>query len=267
MPRDPITIIVGVRTRRYPQSSGRRTGRADRPLILIPAFNEAANIEAVLARIHQATPAHPVLIVDDGSTDDTAARARTAGAGVIRLPFNLGYGVALQTGYKYALRHGHDCVVQLDADGQHEPGDIPALLAPIAAAEADVVVGSRFMVPGGYRSGAVRRLGMVVFGALAFWLTGRRFSDVTSGFQALGADVLRFFSDDRYPPDYPDADVLIMLNRAGFRIHELPVRMYARHGGRSQHAGLLRPAYYVFKMLLSVLLTPLRQEAFKRQGA
>ena len=107
---------------------------------------------------------------------------------------------------------------------------------------------------------------MSLFGLLAFALTGVRFSDVTSGFQALNADVLRFFTAERYPVDYPDADVLIMLTRAGFKIKEVPVRMYSRAGAGSMHSGL-RPFYYVFKMLLSVLLTPLRREALKGKGA
>ena len=237
-----------------------------RPLVVVPAFNEAADIGRVVAGIHRVDPTLSVVVVDDGSTDTTAAVARGAGAGVLRLPFNLGYGVALQTGYKYALRGGHDCVVQLDGDGQHEPADIPALLAPIARGEADVVVGSRFGGDARYRPSRTRRIGMRLFGALAFALTGTRFSDVTSGYQALCADVVRFFTAERYPADYPDADVLIMLERAGFRVKEVPVRMYARPGGRSMHSGF-RPVYYVFKMLLSVLVTLGRREACERKGS
>lgn len=182
----------------------------------------------------------------------------------MRLPFNMGYGVALQTGYKYALREGYDCVVQLDGDGQHEPADIPALLEVIRRGEADVALGSRFLGGTTYRTPINRWIGMRLFGLLAFTLTDVRFSDVTSGFQALSHDVLRFFTTERYPADYPDVDVLIMLKRAGFRIEEVPVRMYPKTAGRSMHSGL-RPFYYIFKMLLSVLLTPLRREAFDRK--
>jgi len=176
----------------------------------------------------------------------------------------MGYGVALQTGYKYALREGYDCVVQLDGDGQHEPADIPGLLEIVKRGEADVVLGSRFLGGNGYRAEMARRMGMRLFGALAYALTGVKFSDITSGFQALNADVLRFFSAERYPGDYPDADVLVMLTRSGFRIKEVPVRMYARARAGSMHSGL-RPLYYVFKMLLSVFLTPLRRETLKRE--
>jgi len=235
------------------------------PIVLIPAFNEAAAIARVADAVRAAVPGLPVVVVDDGSTDGTAAFARAAGAGVVRLPFNMGYGVALQTGYKYALRHGHDCVVQLDGDGQHEPADIPALVAAIVGGGADVALGSRFLGNDDYRPKLMRRIGMQLFSRLAFLLGGSRLTDVTSGFQALSGEAVRFLAADRYPADYPDADVLLMLQRAGFRIREIPVRMYGRRGGRSMHSGL-RPVYYAFKMLLSVSLTSLRREAFDRKG-
>ena len=238
-----------------------------KPLVLIPAFNEAARIGRVLAGVRAVVPDATLLVVDDGSADDTAAVARAAGARVVRLPFNLGAGVAAQTGYKLAVREGYDCVVQLDADGQHEPADIPALLAVIARDEADVAIGSRFLDGAStYRPALLRRVGMAMFRWLAWLLTGVRFSDVTSGFRALGGDVVRFVATEWYPTDYADADVLITLRRAGFRLHEVPVRMYARAGGLSMHTGL-RPIYYVFKMLLSVALAPLRRETAPRKGS
>jgi glycosyltransferase involved in cell wall biosynthesis len=236
-----------------------------RPLVVIPAFNEAARIARVVAGVRAADPSLAILVVDDGSRDDTAAIARRAGARVARLPFNNGAGVAAQTGYKYAMREGYDCVVQLDADGQHEPADIPLLLAVIARGEADVAIGSRFMGEARYRPSRPRRAGMAIFRVLTYLLTGSRLSDVTSGFRALGADVVRFFATEWYPRDYADADVLITTRRAGFTIREVAVRMYPRTGGRSMHAGLT-PVYYVFKMLLSVALTPLRRVAAVRKG-
>ena len=237
-----------------------------RPLVVVPAFNEAATLGGVLDRIRAVDFSLPVVVVDDGSTDATCDIARKSGAHVLRLPFNLGVGVALQTGYKFALHEGYDCVVQLDSDGQHEPADIPMLLDVIKRGEADLAVGSRFLGVGDYDPETMRRLGMRLFQFLAVALTGVRFSDVTSGYRAFSADVLHFFTAERYPVDYPDADVLMMLTRAGFRIKEVPVRMYPRTEGCSQHAGL-RPIYYVFKMLLSVILTVLRHESFKQRGA
>jgi glycosyltransferase involved in cell wall biosynthesis len=238
--------------------------RGIRSLVVIPAFNEAATIRSIVRRVRAVRADLAVLVVDDGSTDATAKGARDAGAHVVRLPFNMGYGVALQTGYKYALRESFDCVIQLDADGQHEPDDIPALLGVIERGESDLALGSRFISARKYRPVLVRRIGMRLFRVLAFVLTGIRFSDVTSGFQALSRDVVRFFVTERYPGDYPDADVLIMLKRAGFTVKEVPVRMYQKPGARSMHSGL-RPIYYVFKMLLSISLIPLRHEIAERR--
>ena len=236
-------------------------------LVLVPAFNESARIGRVLAGIRAAVPDADVLVVDDGSADDTTAVVRAAGARVVRLPFNLGAGVAAQTGYKLAVREGYACVVQLDADGQHEPADIPKLRAVIERGEADVAIGSRFLDGATtYRPGVLRRAGMGLFGLLAWMLTGVRFSDVTSGFRAFSGDVVRFVATEWYPTDYADADVLITLRRAGFRLRDVPVRMYERAGGRSMHAGL-RPIYYVFKMLLSVALAPVRREVAERKGS
>ena len=186
---------------------------------------------------------------------------------VLSLIVALGAGVAAQTGYKLAVREGYACVVQLDADGQHEPGDIPKLLAVIQRGDADVAIGSRFLDGATtYRPGVLRRVGMGLFGLLAWLLTGVRFSDVTSGFRAFSGDVVRFVATEWYPTDYADADVLITLRRAGFRLRDVPVRMYERAGGRSMHAGL-KPVYYVFKMLLSVALAPVRREAVERKGS
>jgi glycosyltransferase involved in cell wall biosynthesis len=238
-----------------------------KPLVLVPAFNEAARIARVLAGVRAAVPDAAIVVVDDGSSDDTVAVARAAGARVVRLPFNLGAGVAAQTGYKLAVREGYDCVVHLDADGQHEPADIPLLLGVVARGEADVAIGSRFLGGNtGYRAGLLRRSGMSVFRFLTWLLTGLRFTDVTSGFRAFSGAVVAFVATEWYPTDYADADVLITLRRAGFRLKEVPVRMYPRAGGRSMHAGL-RPVYYVFKMLLSVTLAPLRREPAERKGA
>ncbi|HSB60419.1 MAG TPA: glycosyltransferase family 2 protein [Vicinamibacteria bacterium] len=235
-------------------------------LVVVPAFNEAAAIGAVLARIRQVDSSLPVVVVDDGSSDATAAAARAAGADVLRLPFNLGYGAALQTAYKYALRAGYGFVVQLDGDGQHEPADIPRLLEVVARGEADLAIGSRFAGMRSYVPSLPRRLGMRLFGLLASSLTGLRFSDVTSGFQALNRELLEFFVSERYPADFPDADVLIMLSRAGFRIREVPVTMYENRRGTSMHAGW-RPLYYVFRMVLSIFLTTVRREHPRRKDA
>ncbi len=227
-------------------------------LVVIPAFNEARRIGDVLAQVRQQVP-HHVLVVDDGSSDGTAQEARRAGAIVAVHPVNLGYGAALQTGYRYALRHGYAAVLQLDADGQHDPASIPGLLSALEV--ADVVVGSRFLDGCSYRPPLLRRMGMWVFGRIAAALAGRRITDPTSGFQAISREALEFYVHERYPADYPDADVLAMLVRSGLTLAEVPVRMRsAEPGKKSMHAGLLRPLYYVFRMSLALALVPLRNE-------
>lgn len=233
-------------------------------LIIIPAHNEAGGIARLIADIRAKAPGVDVAVVDDGSTDSTNFEVSKTGATVIRLPFNLGYGGALQTGFKYAISRGYQYTVQMDADGQHEPSYIPRLLEPIKAGLADMALGSRFMGLGEYRSTFLRGTGMKLFGSIASIIIGRRVTDPTSGFQAMNREVMRFYASDLYPIDFPDADVLIMLHRAGLKSVEIPVEMYRRAEGVSMHSGL-KPVYYVFKMLLSILVTLLRENTFRKE--
>jgi len=199
------------------------------------------------------------VVVDDCSPDRTAEVARNAGAVVLRLPINLGDGAARQTGFKYAARLDADWIVQMDGDGQHRPESIPALLAPIRAGEADLVIGSRFLGMGDYRTQAARRVGMRLFSRITSWVTARPITDPTSGFRAMNRRAYRFFCGDAYPQQYPDADVLIAADRAGLRLLEVPVLMRQSTTGQTIHAGL-RPLYYVYKMMLSIFVTMLRGE-------
>ncbi len=232
-------------------------GERPRLLVVMPAYNEAKRIRRVLEEVRGQVEGD-ILVVDDGSADDTAGEARHGGAHVAVHPVNLGYGAALQTGYRYALRHGYDAVLQLDADGQHDPSSIPRLVA--ALSDADVVVGSRFLQGGSYRPPLARRLGMWLFGKVATGLSGQRITDPTSGFQAVSREALRFYAHERYPVDYPDADVLAMVARSGLRLAEVPVRMLESPEGKSMHAGFLKALYYVFRMSLALFLVPLRKE-------
>lgn len=229
-------------------------------LVLIPAFNEAAKIAAVIGHVGTALPTADILVVDDGSVDNTAMIARETGAFVVSHSFNMGYGVAIQTGYKFAMDHGYAFLVQIDGDGQHDPGCIPGLLAPLLSGETDFVLGSRFLDAQSYEPSLFRRLGMGFFRGFVRLVTGLKITDCTSGFQAFNREVIRFFVRDTFPIDYPDADVLITLHRACFRIQELPVRMYAAEG-KSMHSGM-KPLYYLFKMTLSILVTLLRNKRF-----
>ena len=210
-------------------------------------------------------PQSDILVINDGSLDLTAARASEAGAEVVSHPFNLGYGAALQTGYRYATRKGYDLLVQMDGDGQHDPSCIRQLLEPVRLGTADVAIGSRFLdadgqeVSGGhYRVPLARRIGIGLFRSITALIIGQRVTDPTSGFQAMQKAVFGFFTGEAFPADYPDADVIIMLHRAGFRIVEVPVRMFENAERKSMHSGF-KPLYYVFKMFLSIFVTLMRR--------
>lgn len=228
-------------------------------LIIIPAFNEGSGIGAIVQDTIKIDPNFDILVVNDGSKDDTAKRASKAGAVVVSHPFNLGYGVAIQTGYKYALAKGYDFAVQMDGDGQHDPAFIPQLLQPVLTGKTDFALGSRFLKAESYAPSLVRRIGMIFFRRLISALIHTRITDSTSGYQAFNRKVIRYFTTEVFPCDYPDADVLLTLHRAGFRIMEVPVRMHASVSGKSMHSGLM-PLYYIFKMLLSIFVTLLRKK-------
>jgi len=220
--------------------------------VLVPAFNEARSIERVVKNIYATNPGVDVVVINDGSSDDTAALAERAGATVLTLPVNLGYGAALQTGFKYATLNGYDYTVQIDGDGQHDPKFIKQLLTKLESG-ADVVIGSRFLGNlGDYDNPAMRQIGMMFFRFLIYLFIKQKVTDPTSGFQALNRNVFSFFAkSNQYPSDFPDADIIILLHYAGFTVEEIPVVMYNSETGKSMHSGL-KPIYYIFKMLLSI---------------
>jgi hypothetical protein len=226
-------------------------------LVIIPAHNEANNIGQVLADVRATGLELDVLVVDDCSSDETASAAAQAGARVLILPCNLGYGGAVQTGFRYAVRYGYEFGVLMDADGQHEASCIPDLLRVVQENQADVALGSRFLGRMEYRTTFIKRLGMAVFRQIVSRVTGKPITDPTSGFQALNRDVMAFFAADNYPVDFPDADTILLLHFAGFRLVEVPVIMRERLSGVSMHSSW-KPIYYVFKMFLSIFIVLLR---------
>ncbi len=236
------------------------TAEHRRTLVIIPAHNEQAHLPGIIAAIREYLPGIHILVVDDGSKDRTRQVATASGAMVLSLSFNMGYGVALQTGYKFALRRGYEFAAQMDADGQHEPRDLSPLLDAVRSGEADLALGSRFLGRKSYRAPLARRAGMLLFRLLASLLVRQHITDPTSGCQALNRKTIRFYASDIFPVDYPDADVLLMVHRAGLRIKELPVRMYAADDKTSMHSGF-QPVYYIFKMFLSIAVTLLRKHS------
>lgn len=227
-------------------------------IILMPAFNEENTIEKVIADIRHNTRDIDILVVDDGSKDKTSEKAKKTGAIVIRHIYNMGYGAALQTGFKYALKKNYDYAIQVDADGQHDPKSIHNLLSVVTNNEADVALGSRFLGQKNYTPTFAKKLGMIFFSIIATIFTGNKVTDPTSGFQALNKKVIELYASQLYPVDYPDADVLIMLYKMGYRVKEVPVVMYSSTSSQSMHSGL-KPLYYVFKMSLSIFVTLLRK--------
>ncbi len=226
-------------------------------LVIIPAYREATVIGEVIRDVRRARPDVDIVVVDDASPDRTGHRAREAGAPVLTLPVNLGIGGAVQTGFKYAVAHGYEAAVQVDGDGQHDPAELETVLAPLIAGEADLVIGSRFLADTGYRAPLARRMGMILFSAVAHRAMNQRITDTTSGFRALNRRALLYLARN-YPADFPDAETLVLLKRAGFRIREVSVRMRPRLSGKSSTTPL-KSLYYPFKQLLSILVVVLRE--------
>lgn len=230
---------------------------APRVLVIIPAHNEQDSLPGTMAEVRAKAPGVDVLIVDDGSRDDTAKVAREAGVPVVRHPVNLGVGGALQTGFRFAVEHGYTIGVQLDADGQHDPAYLDVLLAPLLAGSCDVSIGSRYVESTGYRAPWNRRLGMLVFSGVVQMALGRRITDTTSGFRAYALPVMQVCQHD-FPKDFPDAPLLISLARLGFRLEEVPVVMRERQAGRSFYT-LGKQLYYPYKNLLASVMALIRR--------
>jgi glycosyltransferase involved in cell wall biosynthesis len=223
-----------------------------RSIAIVPAHNEEASLGALLAEIRIAEPDLAVVVINDGSTDSTARVAEASGVPVVNLPFNVGIGGTVQTGYQYALEHGYEIAIQVDADGQHDPTEIGRVLEPILEDRADLVVGTRFVSGGGYRGTRVRRMGIHIFASVVSLMVGQRVSDTTSGFRAVNRKALRLFAKE-YPHDYPEVESIVLLSRHGLRMLEVPVRMRVRETGASSITAL-RAAYYMIKVLLALFI-------------
>lgn len=237
----------------------------NKTLIIVPAFNERESIEAVLAEIEPlvARHAYDIVVIDDGSADGTGPAAARRHCAVVSHPINLGAGAAIQTGLKYALLGDYDQAVVIDGDGQHDPREAHRLIETMSASQADVVIGSRFLRKGSGRTSWPRRIGIALFSALASLIGRQKITDVTSGYRAFNKKAIQYLSVE-IPPDFPDADMLLELLFAGFRIVEIPVGSRERKTGVSMFAGL-RSVYYPFKLVIAIIAVVLKIGLLKRR--
>jgi glycosyltransferase involved in cell wall biosynthesis len=223
-----------------------------RRIAIVPAFNEEQTVTRVVEEIRAFDPGFAIVVVDDGSTDRTGVVAERLGVEVLRLPFNLGIGGAVQTGYQYALDNGFELAVQVDGDGQHNPQEIARLVGPILDGTADMVVGTRFTEGGGYRGTRLRRVGIHLFAGLVSLMVGQRVTDTTSGFRAVNRKGIRLFATD-YPHDYPEVEATVLVSRHRLRMVEVPVVMRTRETGSSSITAL-SSVYYMVKVLLALFI-------------
>jgi glycosyltransferase involved in cell wall biosynthesis len=221
-------------------------------LVIIPAFNEEGSVGQVVENVRNHLPQSDIVVINDGSKDRTSEKARTGRAKVLDLPFNLGIGGAMQTGYKYAYMKGYDVAIQVDGDGQHDPKEIEKLLEALEGQNLDMVIGSRFIERSGYRVSKARRIGIVILSRVISLIVGYEVTDPTSGFRAVNRRVIKLFSSD-YPQDYPEPEAIVFLHRHGLNIGEVPVDMSVRCTGESSITWS-RSIYYMVKVLLAIFV-------------
>lgn len=228
----------------------------DGVLIVMPAFNEAEVIAGVVSEVKAELPGVAVLVVNDGSSDNTSDVAREAGARVLELPFNLGVGGAMRLGFRYALNNNYPVVVQLDSDGQHRPADVPALLAQLA--ESDVVIGARFAGTGDYEVRGPRKWAMLFLSKVLSKAVGSKLTDTTSGFKAHGKRAVELFAHD-YPAEYlgDTIEALVIGHRAGLSFSQVGVTMRERAGGVPSH-NPWKSAIYLGRAFLALGIAFLR---------
>lgn len=233
-------------------------------LIIIPAYNEEKNLPHVIKAIRASHPHWDILVINDGSQDRTAEVASSLGCEVVSLPFNLGIGAAVQTGFLYAQKYGYDIAVQVDADGQHLPEEIERIVQPILKNEYDVVIGSRYVKRSNYRTPWTRRLGMIILSGINSLILGKKITDTTSGFRAYNRRAILFLAEN-YPDDYPEPEALVLLSRNGFRVGEVPVQMNERMIGQSSITPI-RSIYYMVKVILAIFVDLFKESHIKEQS-
>ena len=230
--------------------------RETRVLIVIPAYNEAKSLPALVRALNEEVPGCDVVVIDDGSSDNTREMLKGL-ARAVTLPCNLGIGGAVQTGWQIALREDYDFAMQVDGDGQHPPSEIPKLLQAMRESEADLILGSRFRSEGGFKSTATRRMGIRFFALMLSAICRTKITDPTSGFRIVNRRAIRLLAQ-RYSEDFPEVEALVVAHRAGLRILEVPVVMAERSAGRSS-IGALKSLVYMLKVPLAIFMNLLRK--------
>lgn len=236
-----------------------------RLLVIVPALNERDTLPSVITEIRTANPGADVLVVDDGSVDDTAERAWAAGALVAKLPYNLGVGGAMRTGFRFALDHDYDMAAQIDADGQHNPHDLAALVSALGG--ADIVMGARFAGKGDYEASGPRKWAMVLLSKVLSWVCKTRLTDATSGFKVANRRALAVWAHN-YPAEYlgDTIEALVIAARAGLTIRQVPVAMRVRAGGVASH-NPWRSAVYLARAMLALIFALVRPATLPRKIA
>jgi glycosyltransferase involved in cell wall biosynthesis len=232
-------------------------------LVIIPAYNEEGSVGKVIEEVKIHLSQVDILVVNDGSADLTSEKAKSSGATVVDLPFNLGIGGAMQAGYKYAWAKGYDIAIQVDADGQHDPKEIPKLLHALKEKRVDMVIGSRFLGDSEFKSSMTRRMGISVLSKVISTIARQKITDPTSGFRAVNRKAIRLFASD-YPQDYPEPEVVVLLHQCGLKMGEVPVGMSKRYSGESSITKI-RSIYYMVKVLLAIFVDCFKKPPFLEQ--
>ncbi len=228
-------------------------------IAIVPAMNEEGSIGSVIDEIRAFDPTFTIVVIDDGSVDRTARVARERGAHVLRLPFNLGIGGAVQTGFRFAYENGYELAVRVDGDGQHDPAELPKIVEPVLSGQADICIGSRFAGENSFRSSRSRRIGIRLLASIVSRIIGQRVTDTTSGFQALNRRGIALFAAD-YPHDYPEVEAMVMVAKHRLRLVEVPVTMRERSAGQSSITAV-HSVYYMAKVLLAIFVNVFRRNA------
>jgi glycosyltransferase involved in cell wall biosynthesis len=223
-----------------------------RILVIIPAYSEEGSVGKVVEEVHTHLSQAEVLVVNDGSTDLTSEIAKSKGAIVLDLPFNLGIGGAMQAGYQYAYEKSYDIAIQVDADGQHDPKEIGKLLKALEEKKIDMAIGSRFIGDSEYKSSIMRRIGIAIFSGVISMIVRQKITDPTSGFRASNRKAIQLFASN-YPQDYPEPEVVILLHQCHLKIGEVPVGMSERYSGESSITKIMS-IYYMVKVLLAIFV-------------